>query len=185
MQSDSQRVTFAAPHRSWRWIITALFGLCSVALVILWATTPDLDSGLGITMLVVFLPLWVISLFGSLISTLNWFVQIRQGAYGPVAWMDPEGIHVRDGQTILWPEVGSVFLRRTETKDLLFCIRPTDVNHFLANAPNPRQDQMRSNLDKYDAPLFINLSAFWQKPISELSTKIATFTSGRLSLPTE
>jgi hypothetical protein len=182
VQSNGQQITFAAPRRLWRRIIAVLLVISSTLLGALLIASPDLDSGIGLVMVVVLLPLWLFSLFGGLVAWLSWFVQVRQGGAGPVAWMDTGGIHVKGGPGISWPEVESVFIRRAPTGELLLCIRPTDPIDFIAQASGERQDGMRSNLDMYEAPLFINLSAFWQGSTEELSTSITTLTSGRLTL---
>jgi hypothetical protein len=53
---------------------------------------------------------------------------------------------------------------------------------FIARAPSERRDGMRSNLATYEAPLFINVSAFWQGTADELAAAITRLTAGRLSL---
>ncbi|GAA1862606.1 hypothetical protein [Actinomadura bangladeshensis] len=76
----------------------------------------------------------------------------------------------------------SVFTRRTEGGELLLCVRPAEAAAFIARAPSERQDGMRSNLETYEAPLFINVSAFWQETADELAAAITRLTAGRLSL---
>ena len=95
MRSDGQQVVFAAPRKAWRRIVVVLFGVCSVLLIALLATSPDLDSGLGLALGIVLIPLWPISLFGTLFACLGWFVQFRHGGTGSVAWMDSEGVRVK------------------------------------------------------------------------------------------
>lgn len=175
MRSDGERLVFAAPRRPWRWVVVALLGVSLVLLVVLAAASPD--SGFGL----VVIGLWVVSLFGTLIAGLSWFVQVRQGGTGPVAWLDSEGVHVTGGPGISWPEVESVFMRRAETGDLLLCVRPADAMGFVARAPRERQDGMRANLEMYEAPFFVNVSAFWQGSSEELSAGISRLTAGRLS----
>ncbi|NKZ07974.1 hypothetical protein [Actinomadura latina] len=173
---------FAAPRKAWRRIVVALFGVCSVLFIVLLATSPDLDSGLGLALVIVLTPLWSISLFGTLLAFLSWFVQFRRGGTGSVAWMDAEGVHVKGGQSVAWPEVESVFTRRAESGELLLCVRPAEAAAFIARAPSERQDGMRSNLETYEAPLFINVSVFWQGTADELASAITRLTAGRLSL---
>src|SRR5437868_13916981 len=96
--------------------------------------------------------------------------------------MDSEGIHVKGGQAISWPEVEFVTIYRATTGDLLFCIRPVETSEFIARAPIERQAEMRSNLDEYQVPLFINLSAFWQGSTEDLATRITALTFGSLTL---
>lgn len=184
MHSDGQQVIFAAPRRPWRRVSTVLFGVSSVIYAVFLVTSPDPDSGLGITLVVVLTPIWSVSLFGSLLACLSWFIQIRQGGFGSVAWMDSAGIQVKGDQSISWPEVESVFMFRTAAGDLLLCIKPTETSAFIARVPSERQESMRSNLATYGAPVFINLSAFWQGSTEDLSTKITALTSGRVSLMT-
>ncbi|MFA1550827.1 hypothetical protein [Actinomadura chokoriensis] len=148
-------------------------------LIVFLATSPDLGSGIGLAMSIVLFSLWPVSLFGTLFACLSWFVQVRLGGVGSVARMDSAGIHVKGGQAIAWPEVESLFTRRTAGGDLLLCIRPTETTEFIARAPNERQDEMRSNLAAYEAPIFINLSAFWQGSAEDLSARIEALTSGR------
>lgn len=182
MHSNGQQVVFAAPRKAWRWIAAGLFLVSLVLLVVFLATSPDRGSGFGRALFIVLILLWIVSLLGSLLACLNWFVQVRQGGTGAVAWMDSDGIHVKGGQSVAWPEVESVFTRRTESGELLLCVRPAEVAAFVARAPSERQDGMRSNLEMYEAPLFINVSAFWQGTDDELAAAITRLTAGRLSL---
>lgn len=182
MHSNGQQVTFAAPRRPWRWIVIASLVVCSVMLIVFLTSSPDLGAGFGLVVSIVLFSLWPVSLFGTLLACFSWFVQVRQGGAGSVAWMDSAGIHVKGGQAIEWPEVESIFTRRAATGDLLLCIRPIETTEFIARAPNERQDGMRSNLVVYEAPIFINLSAFWQGSTDDLSNRIAALTAGRLSL---
>ncbi|GAA1805446.1 hypothetical protein [Actinomadura chokoriensis] len=182
MHSNGQPVVFAAPRKAWRLIAAGLFMVSVVLLAVVLAASPDLDSGFGRALFIVLIPLWIVSLLGGLLACLSWFVQFRQGGSGTLAWMDVDGVHVRGGQSVAWPEVESVFTRRTESGELLLCVRPTDAAAFIARAPRERQDGMRSNLETYEAPLFINVSAFWRGTADELAAEITRLTAGRLSL---
>ncbi|GAA1873235.1 hypothetical protein GCM10009736_46350 [Actinomadura bangladeshensis] len=184
MHSNGRKITFAAPRRPWRRIVIALLVVCSVALIVFLAASPDRGSGFWLGMSIVLFCLWPVSLIGTLLACFSWFVQVRQGGAGSVARMDPTGIHIRGGQAIAWPEIESIFTRRATTGDLLLCIRPAETAEFVARAPAERQDGMRANLTAYEAPIFINLSAFWQGSTDDLSARIATLTAGRLSIAT-
>lgn len=182
MHSNGQQVVFAAPRKAWRWIAAGLFMVSVVLLVVVLAASPDLGSGFGRALFILLIPLWVVSLLGGVLACLNWLVQVRQGGSGTVAWMDAEGVHVKGGQSVTWAEVESVFTRRTENGELLLCVRPAEAADFIARAPSERRDGMRSNLATYEAPLFINVSAFWQGTADELAAAITRLTAGRLSL---
>jgi hypothetical protein len=182
VHSNGQQVVFAAPRKAWRRIAVALFMVSVVLLVVVLAASPDLGSGFGLALFVLLIPLWIVSLFGTLLACLSWFGQFRHSGTGTVAWMDSDGVHVKSGQSVAWPEVESVFTRRTESGELLLCVRPAEAAAFIARAPSERQDGMRSNLETYEAPLFINVSAFWQGTADELAAAITRLTAGRLSL---